>query len=116
MKVSIILYCVEFKYCVKLKTLMLLSVIYDACPRSSASGLWWDRTPFGELATATCPSGSMGKASRLCNGETSSWDVPDLFNCTSNRFLDLRKVVRIFTSVLKNFFEIFFIVTITIFF
>lgn len=68
-------------------------VVYDGCPRDFEAGLWWDRTKFGESTVATCPQGSVGKGSRRCNSDAAEWDAPDLFNCTSDRFLDLRKLV-----------------------
>ena len=68
-------------------------MVYDGCPKSFSFGLWWDRTTFGEVATASCPVGSVGKAKRSCNGDTSGWDEPDLFNCTSDKFVSLHKVV-----------------------
>lgn len=68
-------------------------MVYDGCPRDFETGLWWDRTKFGESALATCPSGSVGKGSRLCDSEAAEWAPPDLFNCTSTRFLDLRKLL-----------------------
>lgn len=38
-------------------------VIYDACPRAFADGIWWERTSFGAVATHKCPTGSSGKVS-----------------------------------------------------
>lgn len=70
-----------------------ISVVYNACPRSFSSGLWWGRTPFGEQAVSNCPAGSTGKATRTCNGDFSAWDEPDLSNCTSDGFIKLQKVV-----------------------
>jgi hypothetical protein len=70
-----------------------LAVVYDGCPRSFSRGLWWERTPFGKIALESCPSHSQGKASRACDETLGGWQEPDLFNCTSDPFLDLRKVV-----------------------
>ncbi|KAJ9579827.1 hypothetical protein L9F63_004533, partial [Diploptera punctata] len=74
-------------------TLRGCEVVYDGCPRSFASGLWWERTPFGKIALESCPSHSQGKASRACDETLGGWQEPDLFNCTSDPFLDLRKVL-----------------------
>ena len=41
--------------------LSISTVVYDSCPRSFDSGLWWDRTLFGELAIQSCPEGTVGK-------------------------------------------------------
>ncbi|KAK6640052.1 hypothetical protein RUM43_008329 [Polyplax serrata] len=68
-------------------------VVYNACPRSFSSGLWWGRTPFGEQAVSNCPAGSTGKATRTCNGDFSAWEEPDLSNCTSDGFIKLQKVL-----------------------
>lgn len=70
-----------------------VSVVYDGCPRSFSHGLWWERTLFGKIALESCPSHSQGKASRACDEALGGWQEPDLFNCTSDPFLDLRKVV-----------------------
>ncbi|XP_049833037.1 protocadherin-like wing polarity protein stan isoform X1 [Schistocerca gregaria] len=74
-------------------TLRGCEVVYDGCPRSFAGGLWWERTKFGHIALESCPSHSQGKASRACDEELGGWQEPDLFNCTSDPFLDLRKVL-----------------------
>lgn len=71
-------------------TLRGCEVIYDGCPRSSASGVWWPRTGFDMDAIENCPKGSYGKASRSCDNELGGWQLPDMFNCTSERFVDLR--------------------------
>ncbi|XP_066994105.2 protocadherin-like wing polarity protein stan [Anabrus simplex] len=73
-------------------TLRGCEVVYDGCPRSFSHGLWWERTKFGHVALTPCPSHSQGKASRGCDEEF-GWQEPDLFNCTSDLFLDLRKVL-----------------------
>ena len=87
MHLSFILY----SHC--LSCCFLLAVVYDGCPRSFSHGLWWERTPFGKIALESCPSHSQGKASRACDETLGGWQGPDLFNCTSDPFLDLRKVV-----------------------
>ncbi|CAG9865104.1 unnamed protein product [Phyllotreta striolata] len=66
-------------------------VVYDGCPKSSSSGIWWPRTVFGADAFEVCPKGSHGKASRTCDNDLGGWQEPDLFNCTSEKFLELRE-------------------------
>ncbi|XP_058534397.1 cadherin EGF LAG seven-pass G-type receptor 3 isoform X1 [Ochotona princeps] len=63
-------------------------VLYDACPKSLRSGVWWPQTKFGALATVPCPRGALGAAVRLCD-EDRGWLEPDLFNCTSPAFREL---------------------------
>ncbi|XP_047419247.1 cadherin EGF LAG seven-pass G-type receptor 3 isoform X3 [Sciurus carolinensis] len=63
-------------------------VLYDACPKSLRSGVWWPQTKFGVLATVPCPRGALGAAVRLCD-EDRGWLEPDLFNCTSPAFREL---------------------------
>nr|XP_023415852.1 cadherin EGF LAG seven-pass G-type receptor 3 isoform X2 [Cavia porcellus] len=68
-------------------------VLYDACPKSLKSGVWWPQTKFGVLATVPCPRGAQGlrgtgAAVRLCD-EDQGWLEPDLFNCTSPTFREL---------------------------
>ncbi|KAG5887440.1 hypothetical protein JTB14_003292 [Gonioctena quinquepunctata] len=72
-------------------TLKGCEVVYDGCPRSSANNIWWPRTVFGSDAIEICPKGSHGKASRSCDNELGGWQEPDMFNCTSERFLELRE-------------------------
>ncbi|XP_050305133.1 protocadherin-like wing polarity protein stan isoform X2 [Anthonomus grandis grandis] len=72
-------------------TLKGCEVIYDGCPRSSANSIWWARTLFGQEAIESCPKGAHGKASRKCDNELGGWQEPDMFNCTSERFLELRE-------------------------
>lgn len=69
-------------------TLRGCEVIYDGCPKSFSEGVWWERTLFGTTNIQSCPSGSVGKAVRHCD-ETNGWSAPDLFDCTSNAFIDL---------------------------
>lgn len=78
-------------------------VIYDGCPRSAAESIWWSRTNFGEEAVETCPKGSHGKASRICDNELGGWQLPDMFNCTSAAFVELRNQVSTFKSVKSSF-------------
>lgn len=39
----------------------LSSVLYDACPKSLRSGVWWPQTKFGILASVPCPRGALGE-------------------------------------------------------
>ncbi|XP_017787025.1 PREDICTED: protocadherin-like wing polarity protein stan isoform X1 [Nicrophorus vespilloides] len=71
-------------------TLQGCEVVYDGCPRSASDGIWWPRTSFGAEATETCPKGTLGKASRSCDNQLGGWQSPDLFNCTSEKFVELR--------------------------
>ncbi|CAK1552868.1 unnamed protein product [Leptosia nina] len=67
-------------------------VVYDGCPKSFAAGVWWPRTKFGIQALTDCPSGSSGKATRMCDGsQVIPWQEPDMFNCTTSTFYQLRK-------------------------
>ncbi|KAJ8975858.1 hypothetical protein NQ317_015895 [Molorchus minor] len=66
-------------------------VVYDGCPRSSSNGIWWPRTVFGLEAIEACPKRSYGKASRKCDNELGGWQEPDMFNCTSDKFIELRE-------------------------
>lgn len=70
-------------------TLRGCEVVYDGCPRSF-NGLWWPRTRFGENSVENCPKGSQGKALRSCDNQT-GWQAPDMFNCTSDLFVELKK-------------------------
>ncbi|XP_042834804.1 cadherin EGF LAG seven-pass G-type receptor 3 isoform X5 [Panthera tigris] len=63
-------------------------VLYDACPKSLRSGVWWPQTKFGMMASVPCPRGALGAAVRLCD-EDQGWLEPDLFNCTSPAFREL---------------------------
>ncbi|XP_053677097.1 protocadherin-like wing polarity protein stan [Anopheles nili] len=72
-------------------TLNGCEVVYDGCPKSHSAGLWWPRTGFGELAVENCPSPARGKGTRRCDQVESGWGPPDMFNCTSEAFLDLRR-------------------------
>ncbi|XP_076265474.1 protocadherin-like wing polarity protein stan isoform X1 [Rhynchophorus ferrugineus] len=66
-------------------------VIYDGCPRSSANNIWWPRTLFGQEAMESCPKDAHGRASRKCDNDLGGWQPPDMFNCTSERFVELRE-------------------------
>lgn len=65
-------------------------VVYDGCPRSFAEGLWWPRTKFGVTAVEDCPGTAEGKTSRSCDDKLGGWQPPDLFNCTSEAFVEQR--------------------------
>ncbi|XP_031351868.1 protocadherin-like wing polarity protein stan isoform X2 [Photinus pyralis] len=71
-------------------TLRGCEVIYDGCPRSASNGIWWPRTNFDNDALENCPKGSVGKASRSCDNLLGGWQKPDMFNCTSDKFVELR--------------------------
>ncbi|KAL7299168.1 hypothetical protein TKK_0007766 [Trichogramma kaykai] len=71
-------------------TLKGCEVVYDGCPRSYAEGLWWPRTKFGQVAIEHCPGSAEGKASRMCSDKLNGWQDADLFNCTSEAFIDQR--------------------------
>ncbi|KAM9230327.1 cadherin EGF LAG seven-pass G-type receptor 1 isoform 1-T1 [Dugong dugon] len=64
-------------------------VIYSGCPRAFEAGIWWPQTKFGQPAAVPCPKFSVGNAVRHCSGEK-GWLPPELFNCTSSSFLDLK--------------------------
>ena len=63
-------------------------VVYQSCPKSFVSALWWPRSKFGRTVEVECPAGSEGKAVRRCEAET-GWAEPDLFNCTHRQMLPL---------------------------
>ncbi|CAG2102625.1 unnamed protein product [Medioppia subpectinata] len=69
-------------------TLRGCEVIYDGCPRAFNEQVWWERTLFNAQAVQSCPSGSIGSAVRQCS-ETNGWMAADLFDCTSNAFIEL---------------------------
>ncbi|XP_056293046.1 cadherin EGF LAG seven-pass G-type receptor 2 isoform X1 [Pseudoliparis swirei] len=64
-------------------------VIYDSCPQAIEAGIWWPRTKFGLPAAVHCPKGTLGTAIRHCD-EHKGWLPPDLFNCTSVTFSQLK--------------------------
>ncbi|XP_054640393.1 cadherin EGF LAG seven-pass G-type receptor 2 isoform X5 [Dunckerocampus dactyliophorus] len=64
-------------------------VIYDSCPQAIEAGIWWPRTKFGLPAAVPCPKGTVGTAIRHCD-EHKGWLPPNLFNCTSVTFSQLR--------------------------
>ena len=66
-------------------------MIYDSCPRAHADDIWWPRTEFVNIATETCPIGTVGTAERNCTEE--GWMEPQMFNCTSLQFVELKRQV-----------------------
>uniref|UniRef100_A0A8C3XFV5 Cadherin EGF LAG seven-pass G-type receptor 1 n=1 Tax=Cyanoderma ruficeps TaxID=181631 RepID=A0A8C3XFV5_9PASS len=66
-------------------------VIYNGCPKAFEAGIWWPQTKFGQPAAVPCPKGSVGNAVRHCNIEK-GWLPPELFNCTTNTFVDLKNM------------------------
>lgn len=68
-------------------------MVYDSCPRAQAAELWWPRISFGSEAIISCPTPASGRASRLCDSTLGGWQQPNLFNCTSKPFIELRKQV-----------------------
>lgn len=72
-------------------TLNGCEVVYDACPRSFAAGIWWPRTPLGGITVENCPLPARGKGQRSCDSQTGSWSSPDMYNCTSEPFVELRR-------------------------
>nr|XP_054098036.1 cadherin EGF LAG seven-pass G-type receptor 1 isoform X2 [Callithrix jacchus] len=66
-------------------------VIYNGCPKAFEAGIWWPQTKFGQPAAVPCPKGSVGNAVRHCSVEK-GWLPPELFNCTTVSFVDLRTV------------------------
>lgn len=76
-------------------------VIYDACPRAFAEGVWWERTSFGSKSIRRCPTGSTGTAERICL-EGDGWQKPDLFACLSDSFQDLSEQWKIVSNLDKN--------------
>eukprot|EP00062_Callorhinchus_milii_P009585 gi/632953584/ref/XP_007892498.1/ PREDICTED: cadherin EGF LAG seven-pass G-type receptor 2 [Callorhinchus milii] len=66
-------------------------VIYDSCPRAIEAEIWWPRTKFGLPAAVPCPKGSIGTGIRHCD-EHRGWLPPNLFNCTTNTFVELKVI------------------------
>ncbi|XP_064786413.1 LOW QUALITY PROTEIN: cadherin EGF LAG seven-pass G-type receptor 1-like [Oncorhynchus masou masou] len=64
-------------------------VVYEGCPKAFDAGIWWPTTQFGQPAAMKCPRGSTGTAIRHCSDEN-GWLPPDLFNCTSLTFSQLK--------------------------
>ncbi|XP_062419885.1 LOW QUALITY PROTEIN: cadherin EGF LAG seven-pass G-type receptor 2 [Pungitius pungitius] len=79
-------------------------VIYDSCPQAMEAGIWWPRTKFGLPAAVHCPKGTLGTAIRHCD-EHKGWLPPNLFNCTSVTFSNLKALSEKFsrnTSLLDS--------------
>nr|XP_057910169.1 cadherin EGF LAG seven-pass G-type receptor 2 isoform X2 [Doryrhamphus excisus] len=72
-------------------------VIYDSCPQAIEAGIWWPRTKFGLPAAVPCPKGTLGTAIRHCD-EHKGWLPPNLFNCTSVTFSQLRELSERFSN------------------
>ncbi|XP_073973404.1 protocadherin-like wing polarity protein stan isoform X2 [Rhodnius prolixus] len=68
-------------------------VVYGGCPRSHNRGIWWEKAEYGTPVTVPCPAGSSGKATRLCDRSLPGWRPPDLFNCTSAPFVQLKRLL-----------------------
>ncbi|XP_063302853.1 cadherin EGF LAG seven-pass G-type receptor 1 isoform X3 [Pelobates fuscus] len=66
-------------------------VIYNGCPKAFEAEIWWPQTKFGQPAAVPCPKGSVGNAIRHCS-EEKGWLPPELFNCTTLTFLDLKSL------------------------
>ncbi|KAL4656773.1 cadherin EGF LAG seven-pass G-type receptor 1-like [Arapaima gigas] len=66
-------------------------VVYEGCPKAFDAGIWWPKTMFGRPAAVNCPKGSIGTAIRHCSDEK-GWLPPELFNCTTVTFSQLRKL------------------------
>ncbi|XP_008557612.1 protocadherin-like wing polarity protein stan [Microplitis demolitor] len=76
-------------------------VIYHGCPRSYAGGLWWPQTSFNKTAVLVleeCPGTAEGMASRECDSKSGGWQSPDLFNCTSEAFVQQRYYLAAFEN------------------
>lgn len=88
------MYCCCALYIIKKNNLIYLnfSVVYDGCPKNFADMIWWEQTPFEGTTVQPCPYGAQGQASRICNREI-GWASPDMFNCVSNTFTELRDLV-----------------------
>ncbi|KAJ7997632.1 hypothetical protein DPEC_G00214140 [Dallia pectoralis] len=69
------------------------TVVYEGCPKAFDSGIWWPKTQFGQPAAMMCPKGSTGTALRHCSHDN-GWLPPDLFNCTSLTFSQLKQEAR----------------------
>lgn len=72
-------------------TLNGCEVVYDACPKSFAAGVWWPRTSFGQAVIENCLLPARGKGVRTCDESSGGWGTANMFNCTSEPFLELRK-------------------------
>ncbi|KAK4300812.1 hypothetical protein Pmani_027014 [Petrolisthes manimaculis] len=73
-------------------TIMGCEIVYDGCPKNFAEMIWWEETPFDGTAVQPCPYGAQGQASRVCHKEV-GWGPPDMFNCVSDTFIELRDLL-----------------------
>ncbi|XP_068676756.1 latrophilin-like protein LAT-2 isoform X2 [Montipora foliosa] len=62
------------------------------CEAHLLKNISWTRTFKGKTVTSSCPHGFTGEASRTCaaGGKKALWHKPDLSNCTSKRFLEMK--------------------------
>ncbi|XP_041458442.1 cadherin EGF LAG seven-pass G-type receptor 2-like isoform X3 [Lytechinus variegatus] len=88
-------------------TLRGCEVVYDSCPKRFSEGLWWPRTKFGKTAILDCPGESYGFATRYCDYEN-NWQMPNLFNCTSDNFLQLQNILENLQNGQKLYPEVSF--------
>lgn len=65
--------------------------MYDGCPKNFDM-IWWEQTAFDGKTVQPCPAGAQGQASRSCHKEI-GWGPPDMFNCVSDTFIELRDLV-----------------------
>ncbi|RXG51616.1 Protocadherin-like wing polarity protein stan [Armadillidium vulgare] len=66
--------------------------VYDGCPKSFAEDVWWEQTKYGASTVQNCPNRSQGQGARKCRKE-GGWDPPDMFDCVSETFVDLRDML-----------------------
>ncbi|XP_064085068.1 protocadherin-like wing polarity protein stan isoform X1 [Macrobrachium nipponense] len=67
-------------------------IVYDGCPKNFAEMIWWEQTAFDGTTVQQCPIGAQGQASRSCHKEI-GWGPPDMFNCVSDTFIELRDLL-----------------------
>ncbi|XP_063598702.1 protocadherin-like wing polarity protein stan [Penaeus indicus] len=67
-------------------------IVYDGCPKNFDM-IWWEQTAFDGKTVQPCPAGAQGQASRSCHKEV-GWGPPDMFNCVSDTFIELRDLLR----------------------
>lgn len=66
---------------------------YGMCPKAYVDNVMWKRAAFGTTVPARCPTGSVGHAKRDCNKEK-GWLLPNLSNCTSKPYYELRQDIK----------------------
>lgn len=86
------------RFCKDLVNFCYVTVRYDSCPKSYMDDVWWTRTKFGIVRIETCPSGSVGNATRTCKDNKLGWQQPVLSGCTSLLFLALNESVRLHST------------------